>query len=166
MEIIKILKKDPPVVVGEREEDTGREGTEVVVKKTVDDSNSQEQPNSNCFLLFYYIPGCCLRILVGGCGVSVTLGPRFLEPGGVGRQCEHMGMNNIVSHCQGLNTQSYILGFCCNFASGAGDDGSLVCVVVVVEEVGGAVEREGGDWEVGETDKVGREGVADSAAAR
>ena len=34
MEIIKILKKDPPVVVGEREEDTGREGTEVVAKKT------------------------------------------------------------------------------------------------------------------------------------
>ena len=115
MEIIKILK-DPPVVVGEREEDTGREGTEVVAKKTVDDSNSQEQPNSNCFLLFYYIPGCSLRILVGGCGVSVTLGPRFLEPGGVGRQCEHKGMNNIVSHSQGLNTQSYILGFCCNFA--------------------------------------------------
>ena len=51
-------------------------------------------------------------------------------------------------------------------ASGAGDDGSLVCVVVVVEEVGGAVEREGGDWEVGGTDEVGGEGVADSAAAR
>ena len=51
-------------------------------------------------------------------------------------------------------------------ASGACDDGSLVCVVVVVEEVGGAVEREGGDWEVGETDEEGREGVADSAAAR
>ena len=50
-------------------------------------------------------------------------------------------------------------------ASGAGDDGSLVCVVVVVEEVGGAVEREGGDWEVGETDEEGREDVADSAAA-
>ena len=33
----------------------------------------------------------------------------------------------------------------------------------VVEEVGGgAVEREGGDWEVGETDA---DGVADSAAA-
>ena len=50
-------------------------------------------------------------------------------------------------------------------ASGAGDDGSLVCVVVVEEEVGGAVEREGGDWEVGETDEEGREGVADSAVA-
>ena len=35
----------------------------------------------------------------------------------------------------------------------------------VVEEVG-AVEREGGDWEVGGTDEEGREGVADSAAAR
>ena len=35
----------------------------------------------------------------------------------------------------------------------------------VVEEVGGAVEREGGDWEVGETDAPGGEGVADSAAA-
>ena len=42
MEIIKILKKDPPVVVGEREEDTGREGTKVVAKKTVDDSKSVE----------------------------------------------------------------------------------------------------------------------------
>ena len=30
---------------------------------------------------------------------------------------------------------------------------------VVVEEVGG-VEREGGDWEVGETDEVGGEDVA------
>ena len=50
--------------------------------------------------------------------------------------------------------------------SGAGDDGSQVCVVVVVEEVGGAVEREDGDWEVGETDEEGRAGVADSAAAR
>ena len=50
-------------------------------------------------------------------------------------------------------------------ASGAGDDGSLVCVVVVVEEVGGAVEREGGDWEVGETDEEERQGVADSAVA-
>ena len=37
----------------------------------------------------------------------------------------------------------------------------------VVEEVGGgAVEREGGDWEVGGTDEVGGEDVADSAAAR
>ena len=36
----------------------------------------------------------------------------------------------------------------------------------VVEEVGGgAVEREGGDWEVGGTDADGGEGVADSAAA-
>ena len=39
-------------------------------------------------------------------------------------------------------------------------------VLGVVEEVGGgAVEREGGDWEVGETDADGGEGVADSAAA-
>ena len=28
------------------------------------------------------------------------------------------------------------------------------------------MEREGGDWEVGGTDEEGREGVADSAAAR
>ena len=36
----------------------------------------------------------------------------------------------------------------------------------VVEKVGGgAVERQGGDWEVGGTDADGGEGVADSAAA-
>ena len=35
----------------------------------------------------------------------------------------------------------------------------------VVEGVGGgAVEMEGGDWEVGETDADGGEGMADSAA--
>ena len=36
----------------------------------------------------------------------------------------------------------------------------------VVEEVGEAVGREGGDWEVGGTDADGGEGVADSAATR
>ena len=45
-------------------------------------------------------------------------------------------------------------------------DSPVELVAVVVEEVGGAVERDGGDWEVGETDEEGREGVADSAAAR
>ena len=45
-------------------------------------------------------------------------------------------------------------------------DSPVELVEVVVEEVGGAVEREGGDWEVGGTDEVGGEGVADSAAAR
>ena len=44
-------------------------------------------------------------------------------------------------------------------------DSPVELVEVVVEEVGGTVEREGGDWEVGGTDEVGGEGVADSAAA-
>ena len=43
---------------------------------------------------------------------------------------------------------------------------SLAVLGGVVEEVGGGgVEREGVDWEVGETDADGGEGVADSAAA-
>ena len=48
------LKKDPPVVVGEREEDTGREGTEVVAKKTVDDSKSVEIVRSSQILIVSY----------------------------------------------------------------------------------------------------------------
>ena len=77
------------LVVGGGEEDTGREGTEVVTVETAEDSETAEQ-------------------------------------------CENSKIHS--------------------------KDSPVELVEVVVEEVGGAVEREGGDWEVGGTDEVGGEG--------